>query len=404
MVQILVYTGLFLSLYFGIFVFLTFTENKKRIYLKAKQYFPSVSLIVPCFNEQENVKTILQSLFDLNYPKEKLEIIAIDDGSKDSTLKEMKEFQGTHPSLQIFHKENGGKHTALNLGIEHSKGDIIGCVDADCIVEKEALRKMVKYFDQASIVISTIKIMHPKNILEGIQYAEYLMSAFLKKVFSFLGSISVTPGPLSLFKREALKQLGPYKEAYLTEDLEMALRAQSKNIRIVHALESIVYTKAQKSLKGLCKQRLRWRRGFLLNLNDYRNLLNIKEHGNLSVMLFYNLFGALLTISLISYSLYRFFNFVFTRLGNALLINFDFYPFLSDIGWPSVNIKPVMVLGFLSILTILCFLLFGKKLTFDKKSLKKKALIYLVCYSFLNGVWWVLAGFSILLRREIAWQ
>lgn len=405
MIEFLVYTGLFLSLYFGIFVFLTFSENRKRVYLKEKNYFPSVSLIVPCYNEEENIETILQSLYSLNYPKEKLEIIAVDDGSKDNTLKEMEEFQEKQPSLKIFHKDNGGKHTALNLGITHSKGELIGCVDADCEVEKEALRKMVKYFEkEVDIVISTIKIMHPKNILEGVQYAEYLMSSFLKKIFSFLGSISVTPGPLSLFKRGVLKELGPYKKAYLTEDLEMALRAQTKNLKIVHALESVVYTKAQKTLRGLCRQRLRWRRGFLLNLNDYRNLLNIKKHGNLSVLLFYNLFGALLTISLISYTLYKFFNFVFEKLNNAFLINFDFYPYLADLSWPSINVRPVMMLGILGLLIILCFLLLGKKLTFDKESLKKKALIYLLAYSFLNGIWWVLAGFSILLKREIAWQ
>ncbi len=400
--ELLIYTGLFLSLYFGIFIFITFFENKKRMYNKDGKTFPFISMIVPCYNEEDNIEKAVLSLKNADYPKEKLQIIVIDDGSTDQTLTKIKTISG----IEFFHKENGGKFTALNYGIQKSKGELIGCLDADCMADRNSLKKIVSHFTdpKVSCVVSTIKIDHPKNILEGIQCAEYLISAFLKKNQSFLGSLIVTPGPLSIFRKETLKQTGPYKKAHMTEDLEMALRMQSKNLKIVHALDSIVYTKAQPKLVGLCRQRLRWRRGFLLNLRDYKNLLDFRKHGNLSLFLFYNIFGALLSISLVFYTTYKIVKFFASHLNNALLVNFDYLPYLSNISFPSLHFNPAFLLGVLSLIAMLLWLFLGKKLTFDKINIKEKAVFYVILYSFLNTLWWILASFSIIFKKEVSWK
>jgi len=221
-----------------------------------------------------------------------------------------------------------------------------------------------------------------------------------------MGSIIVTPGPLSLFKKEIFNIVGPYKAAHMTEDLEMALRLQSQNLKIAHSVESIVYTQGQSSLKSLCHQRLRWRRGFLLNLRDYPHLLNIRKHGNLSFLLIYNLFGALLCISLVAYAIYMASNFIFHKISNAILINFDYTPYLATRNWhlPTLSSRPALLLGIVGLSILITFLLLGKKLSFDKANIKRKAIFYIVAYSFLNATWWILAGFSILFRREIKWQ
>lgn len=408
-IEILVYTGLFWALFFGIFIFATFFENKKRIYQTEKRKdFPLLSLIIPCYNEQDNLEGALNSLLELDYPKEKLEILVIDDGSKDNTLKIAKQFQQKDNRIKVFHKENGGKYTALNLALTKTNGEIIGCIDADCYVEKDALKKMLPYFENPKVaaVVATIKILRPDNILQGIQYAEYLISTFLKKMFSFLDSITVTPGPLSLFRKEIFTLVGPYKEAYMTEDLEMALRLQSKNLKIAHSIESVVYTQGQSSLKGLFHQRLRWRRGFLLNLKDYLQLLNLKKHGNLSFLLLYNLFGAVLSISLVFYALYKLSKFLFTEISNAVLINFDFAPYFAQRNWrlPAIPTRPAFLFGILGLIMLTGFLMLGKKLSFDKMRMKQRAIFYVIAYSFLNAAWWILAGFSILLKKEIAWK
>jgi len=408
-IEILIYTGLFWALFFGIFIFTTFFENKKRIYNEdKKQILPLISLMVPCYNEADNISGVLNSILDLDYPKEKLEVIVIDDGSTDNTLKLARQFEKNHKQIQVFHKKNGGKHTALNLALTKTKGEFVGCVDADCYVEKTALKNMLKYFEtpKVAVVVATIKILRPDSILQGIQYAEYLISAFLKKMLSFLDSIIVTPGPLSLFRREIFDIVGNYKEAHMTEDLEMALRLQSKNLKIAHAVESTVYTQGQSSLKGLCRQRLRWRRGFLLNLKDYPELLNLKKHGNLSFLLLYNIFGAFLSISIVCYTLYKLTNFLIIKVNNAILINFDFAPYLTrnNLHAPTISTRPAFLFGIIGLSMLFAFLLLGKKYTFDKVKMKQKAFFYIIAYSFLNAIWWISAGFSILFKRKITWS
>lgn len=408
--DILIYLGLFLALYFSVFILSVVLSNRKRIYLKPKkQSFPLVSLIVPCFNEAHNLKMVISSLLSLNYPKERLEIIIIDDGSKDKTLEKANQWQKDHKSLiRVFSKENGGKHTALNLGFKLAKGEIVGCVDADCLVEKNAILKMVNHFqdEKTSIVVSTIKILNPKSLLEGIQFAEYLISAFLKKAFGFLGSISVTSGPLTLFRKTALNELGPYRRAHQTEDLEIAFRAQAKDMKIDYALDAVVYTLGEKTIKSLTRQRLRWRRGFFLNLKDYPCLLNFRKHGNLAFCLTYNLVGILLSVGLTAFSLFKFGKFFALKINQAFLIGFDFNPYLADLrfSWPSINLKPVFILSSLCFLTILAFLLLSKKLTFDKVRIKEKAFFYALFYAMFNAVWWVMAGYSAIFKKELVWN
>ena len=292
-IEILIYFGLFWGLYFAIFVLGTFFENKDKILkIPQRKNWPQVCLIVPCFNEEKNIEKTLQSLIELDYPQEKLEIIVVDDGSQDQTFFRAKVFKKRDQRIKVFRKEkNGGKYTALNFGQKKTRAEFVGSVDADSYLEKDALKKIIGYFDNPQIkaVISTVKVGRVKNLLEGVQYIEYLLAAFLRKIFSILDSVNVAPGPLSVFRKEVFEILGPYRKAYLTEDLEIALRLQRANFKIAHAIEAIVYTQPCPNFRALFRQRLRWRRGFLLNLKDYRELLNFKKHGNLSFFLAFSL-------------------------------------------------------------------------------------------------------------------
>lgn len=406
----LIYFGIFFALYFSVFIFITAIENKKRTYFRPqKQRFPFVSLVVPCFNEAQNIDMVVGSLLGLDYPQKQLEVLVVNDGSRDATQEKALAWQTKYPQrVRVFSKPNGGKHTALNLGFEKAKGEIVGCVDADCFVAKDGLLKMVSYFQdkETAIVVSTIKILNPKNILEGIQYVEYIISAFFKKVFGFLGSISVTSGPLTLFRASALLELGPYKKAHQTEDLEIAFRAQTKNMKIDYALDAVVYTKGEKTIKGLTKQRLRWRRGFLLNLKDYPGLLNFKKHGNLAFCLAYNIVGVFLSVGITGYSIFQFLRYMVGTINQAFLIRFDLSPFLSEINLylPKLNPKPALILSFLCFLAMLGFLYWGKKITYDKTPLKVKAFFYALFYTFFNAAWWLMAGWSAAFKKELVWE
>jgi cellulose synthase/poly-beta-1,6-N-acetylglucosamine synthase-like glycosyltransferase len=410
----IIYLGIFLGLYFSSFILITFLTNKKKVFPKAeKEFSPKISLIIPCYNEAENIERTLNSIISLNYPKDKLEVLVIDDGSKDNTFSVAEKFAKSHKeiNIKVYRKENGGKHTALNFGIERSVFPFIGTIDADSYLHPLSVRKMVQYFKdpQVKAVTSTVKIDKASNILEGIQYVEYIIGAFLRKVLSFLDSINVVPGPLSIFKREVFDKQGSFKEAYKTEDLEIALRMQRDNLRIAHAIDAIVYTRPCSDFKSLFKQRLRWRRGFLLNLLDYKDLLDIRKHGNLSFLLFYTLLANSVSVFLTSYSLWKIINSLADALGKFSLINFDLYSsanlHISLIEtWNNFNPQPYFFLSLLSLMFIVVYFIYSKKLTLERKAPKKEFFFYIALYIFLSAIWWVSAVGAAVFKRDISWK
>ena len=163
---IIVYILLFISLYFEVFLLITFLEYRPKLLVRRQntpKHFPSVTVIVPCYNEERTVKNTILSILDLNYPKDKLRVIAVNDGSIDGTAKALAHFD-IYPQVTILHKENGGKHTALNYALRHVTSDLVGCLDADSFVDRKALIEIVKYFTDKNIMAVTpaIKVFFKK--------------------------------------------------------------------------------------------------------------------------------------------------------------------------------------------------------------------------------------------------
>lgn len=406
--EILIYLSIFMALYFAVFVFGTFFEYKDQIYCKSKRkWLPKVSLIVPCYNEEENITKTLQSILDSDYPKNNLEIIVVDDGSRDNTLKIAEEFAKNEPLIKVFHKENGGKYTALNFGLIKSTAQYMGTVDADSFLHPEALKKIMAHFENQKImaVVSTVKIASPKSILEGVQYVEYLAGAFYRKAFSFLNSVNVVPGPLSVFNKKVFRKLGPYKKGHQTEDLEMAFRMQKANMPISHAIDAVVYTKGCRTFKELLRQRLRWRRGFLLNLKDYSELLNLRKHGNLAFLLLNSVIGSFVAIALFFYGIYRFIDYAALKTNQLFLAKADFFNFSWNMpDWIKFDITPVLILGLVSLAIFFAYILFSKKFTSDPGPSKRNVVFYLAIFPFINAIFWIAAFCSILLKKEVLWE
>jgi cellulose synthase/poly-beta-1,6-N-acetylglucosamine synthase-like glycosyltransferase len=406
-IEILIYFAIFIGLYFTIFLFSIYLDNQKKIYKGVKKKnFPLVCLIVPCWNEAKNIEKTLHSLLNLNYPKNKLEIIVVDDGSIDETFQKVKDFQKSATSdsdIKIFKQKHEGKYAALNLGLKNTKAKFVGSVDADSYLDINALKKVMKHFESPKIsaVASTIKLSETKNILGGILYVEYLMAAFWRKIFSFLNGLYITPGAFSVYRR---KILGSYRDPYhlMAEDLEVAFRLQRKNFKIAYAIDAFVYTKSPTTFKSLFKQRLRWYKGFLLTLKDYFDLLNIKKHGNLSFLLYFALVSVFVLIILVSYNLWKIIEYGLTRINQLVLTGFDFSNFFSfDWRLINFNFSPIFILGNLCLIVFLFYLHLSKKLTFDKKPLKKNALSFILFYTHLSALWWLAAIFSVLKRQTL---
>ena len=283
-----VYIVLFLALYFEVFLFISFFENKPtgKTSLKPKHY-PSVTIVVPCFNEERTLAGTIKSLLALEYPRNKLSILVVNDGSHDNTLAVANRFR-KNSQIEIVSKENGGKYTALNFGIENSKADIIGCLDADSLVAPDALIESIKRFEIDSSIMAVVPVMkveNPHNLLELMQAVEYTFGIFYKKMFDNLSAISVLPGPFSLYRREVFEQIGPFRHAHNTEDMEMAWRMQANHLPIANAHTAIVYTKVPSTVTTLLKQRTRWSQGFLDNSKDYRRMYFNPKFGNFGLLI-----------------------------------------------------------------------------------------------------------------------
>lgn len=284
------YLFLFISLYFEVFLLITFFEERDAIRQKPLReklsHYLTATIIVPCWNEEKTVSKTIHSLLNLHYPKNKFNIIIVDDGSTDSTWEVIQKFK-SNPQIKLVHKENGGKHTAVNFGIEHSDSDIIGCLDADSYVDKDALHEIAQAFNvdrETMAVIPTIIVHEPKTLFQKMQKTEYNISSFMRRMLSSLDAVQVTPGPFSFIRREVFQKIGMYKHAHNTEDMEFALRMQSHHMRIRNAHFAHVFTTAPDTLYKLYRQRLRWVYGTMKNTLDYRFMMFQKKYGILGML------------------------------------------------------------------------------------------------------------------------
>ncbi|KKU81477.1 MAG: Glycosyltransferase involved in cell wall biogenesis [Parcubacteria group bacterium GW2011_GWA1_47_8] len=294
MVEILfnsiLYVFLFLTLYLEVFFLITFFEERLKLGAKSAtgklSYYPSVTIIVPCWNEEKTVSKTVESLLALRYPKDRLEIFVVDDGSTDKTWAVIQKF-ANNQQIKLFQKENGGKHTAVNFGIKNTTSELIGCLDADSFVDKDALHEIASAFNEdpdMMAAIPTIIIHEPKTILQKMQRTEYHTVAFFKRMLSPLDAITVTPGPFSFFRKEVFERIGLFKKAHNTEDMELALRMQSNHMRIRNVHTAHVYTSGPETLYKLYRQRLRWAYGGMKNTLDYRFMIFQRKYGILGMI------------------------------------------------------------------------------------------------------------------------
>lgn len=284
-----VYALLFISLYFEVFLLVTFLEKRAgRPALSPVKHsgtLPRVCLVVPCFNEEKTLAHTMQSIFALHYPRELLDMIIVDDGSTDGTLAVARAFEAR--GVQVFHKENGGKHTALNLALQNTDAEIIGCLDADSSVAEDALMRVIPVFENPDISAVTpgVHVRKPANALQHIQHVEYTLSVFNRFMFAALGSVFITPGAFSIYRTSVIRELGGWRHGHSTEDMELALRMQQNGHKIANAPAAAVYTATPETIVALFHQRVRWTYGFLRNFVDYRFMFGNRAYGNLGLFI-----------------------------------------------------------------------------------------------------------------------
>jgi cellulose synthase/poly-beta-1,6-N-acetylglucosamine synthase-like glycosyltransferase len=410
--NVIFYIFTFLAIYVEVFFLVTYLERKSEIRPKlddrADRVYPAVTIIVPCWNEEKTVAGTVRSLLELDYPKEKLYITIVDDGSTDGTSAAVAEFASL-PNIKFIRKENGGKHTAMNLGIEQTTTEFVGCLDADSFVTPSALKRMVPYFDDAGVmaVSPSIIVDNPKRAMEWAVKVEYQLSVYIKKMLGFMNGIHVTPGPFSIYRLAVFKELGPYRVAHNTEDMEIAYRMHEHHYRIEQCHDAHVYTKTPPTIYKLYKQRRRWIYGFINNTIDYRRLVFKEHYGAFALFTIpagiASIFSALY---LFIFMLYVWGKSLFHEIVKIQAVGVQ----LPQAGnhfsfdWFFVSTHSLVFISVILYAFVFTSLLIGSKMATGKFRPSFAMLWYVIIYSIIAPLWILSAIVSTVIKREPAWR
>ena len=276
-----------LALRWCILLILSYASMAKRertLSLPCDESLPYVSILAPAYCEAACVQDAMSALVRLDYPA--YEVIFVDDGSSDNTYHLALSFAGTHCSSQgrcdvrVFTKPNQGKWSAHNYGLRHASGSLILCIDADSRIEPGALRLMVRHMRDKRVgaVSGQIRVRNRKSLVGLFQAFEYVLAnGALRLSQGATGAVMVVPGPIGLFRREALERVqaenershssenhevpGPFSPLTFAEDFHLSLTMLTLGYRIEYEPHAIAHTKAPATLASLINQRYRWNRG-----------------------------------------------------------------------------------------------------------------------------------------------
>lgn len=405
-----IYLCLFLAVYFEVFLLISFLEKRPTQKTKTMPTrYPSVAILVPCWNKGDTLGPTIDSLLAMEYPKEKLQIVIIDDGSTDNTYEAAMKF-ADNPQVKIFQKKNeGSKFSALNFGLEHSDSELVGCLDADSFVEKDALIEMVKAFEQDPSIMAaapSMKVNRPRNFLELMQSVEYTFGIFYKKMFDNINAISVLPGPFSIYRRSLFSIVGPFRKAHHTEDMEMAFRIHVHGLKIVNVHTAFVHTNVPKTVGALIRQRTRWSRGFLENSRDYSYVYFNRRYGNFGMLaLPLGLAGFFAGLYTAGYAAWRLSSYLITKTYSMWQTHVPITVSLPTHQPQWLYVIDTSMLSFLIIFTLgmtLTAVFLGQRIAGTKLTLTS-FVSYFLLYGFVAPFWLARAGWDTVLSKERGW-
>ncbi|MCH8034922.1 MAG: glycosyltransferase family 2 protein [Bacteroidetes bacterium] len=278
-VTLVIFLLILLIRYFGILIFAYLYLNEYT-FKYHYNYKPFISIIIPAFNEAKILEKTIESLLKLNYSN--YEIIIVNDGSTDETKEVAEELIGfrngiySQIKVSLINKSNSGKANSLNAGIQVSRAEFILCMDGDSQLSPDSLRMAVRHFTNPEIgaVAGNVKVQNRGSFLTDLQALEYIEGLNMaRSAQSYMKLVNIIPGPIGLFRREAIESAGYYTNDTFAEDADLTLRILSKGWKIYYEPKAISYTEAPTGLRQLLKQRYRWTRGILQSIRKHKNLL-----------------------------------------------------------------------------------------------------------------------------------
>ncbi|WP_066414075.1 glycosyltransferase family 2 protein [Halorubrum aethiopicum] len=241
--------------------------------------WPPLTVLVPAYNEEYYVGDCLRSVQTSRYPGP-LSIVVIDDGSTDGTYAEAS--AAAADGTRVIRTENGGKHAALNRGLEHVKTDLVVSVDADSTLHPDALAELVRDFgrhENVGAIAGNVKVVNRGSLVTNLQALEYVVGInTFRRAFDLFGAVTVVPGSLGAFRRDVLEEVRGYSADTVTEDFDLTIAILKRGYAI-HASEAIVYTEAPDTWRDLYAQRRRWFQGNLQTVVKHREVFADGRYG-----------------------------------------------------------------------------------------------------------------------------
>ncbi len=274
---------LFWTVYNGSIIFIGIRDKRKQLSAPIENMgaeFPKFSIIVPTKNEETVIQRCLDGIINMDYPKEKMQIIVVDGKSEDKTLKICSDFSEKYPENVkiISEKTVKGKPAALNLALPFVTGEIVGVFDADSLPEKDVLSKVVSYFNDKKVMAlqgRTTSINEKTNALTRVIAMEE--KAWFQALLTGREKMQLfvpLTGSCQFVRRNVVEELGGWNENSLTEDVEFALRMVEKKHIIKYAPDVCSGQETPSTLGPLFKQRVRWYRGYMETAIKYGRLLD----------------------------------------------------------------------------------------------------------------------------------
>jgi cellulose synthase/poly-beta-1,6-N-acetylglucosamine synthase-like glycosyltransferase/peptidoglycan/xylan/chitin deacetylase (PgdA/CDA1 family)/spore germination protein YaaH len=275
-----IYLTLARSLFFGV---LALAQKWRTRHARFDPSFhPPVSVVIAAYNEEKVIARTVESILCNGY--DDLELVIVDDGSKDATLEVLRRSFGDRPNVRILSQTNGGKSSALNNAIAHARHDILIALDADTIFRAGTIGKLVRHFADSSVgaVSGNARVGNRRSWITRFQSIEYIYGFNLdRRALDLLNAITVVPGAVGAWRKELILKLGGFGDDTLAEDTDLTLKIRRAGHLIRYEEEGVAFTEAPEDTRGLAKQRFRWAFGTLQAAWKHRDALFVPKYGSL---------------------------------------------------------------------------------------------------------------------------
>lgn len=387
----------FFYMFIGLYMLSLFTfiywPNRKKMYDYPKGKPEPVSIVMPCYNEGEHIGEAIESLLNLDYPKDMIEIIIVDDVSKDNSVEIIRKYTKKYKNVRLIvnKKNSGGAAEPTNIGIMAARYRYIAVADADSTPARDALLKMIGFLQkdkQVGGVTCAVLAKPPKTFMQRLQAIEYSVIAFNRKLLDLVDAVYVTPGPFALYRKKTLIEAGLFDRNNMTQDIEIVWKMLAKGYVARMCLATYVRSATPTRFRDWWRQRIRWNIGGTQTLIKYHGLVFKRGMLGAFIIPFFSisLFIGLVGLGLLTYLMTRRF------LVAYLSAKYSIYADTAIIRLQDLSFAP-SVLNFFGIVLFL----FGVALTFLALSITKPhrlennnifnvmfyILIYLAIYPFI---------------------